>query len=142
VNVDGAGRHRDVVAMTHGSEDLESIVDAVASDVDHPMQVDADPHPWSDHWPFLRERVPAVQLHSDSGEPGRGWGHTAADTFDKTDSRVVREHAMLAALLVRAVGNGDVGRVDEAALREALVAQSFDAGMRAAGIWPADWAER
>lgn len=142
VNVDGAGRHRDLVAMTHGSDDLESIVDAVASDVDHPMQVDADPHPWSDHWPFLRERVPAVQLHSDSGESGRGWGHTAADTFDKTDSRIVREHAMLATLLVRAVWNSDVGRVDEAALREALVSQEFDAGMRAAGIWPTDWGER
>jgi Zn-dependent M28 family amino/carboxypeptidase len=80
-----------------------------------------------------------VQLHSDSGESGRGWGHTAADTFDKTDSRTVREHAMLATLLVRAVARSDVGRVDEASLRAALVDKDFDAGMRAAGIWPADW---
>ena len=139
VNVDGAGRHRDLVAMTHGSDDLETVVDAVASDVDRPVQVDADPHPWSDHWPFLRERVPAVQLHSDSGEPGRGWGHTAADTFDKTDSRIVREHAMLATLLVRVIARSDVGRVDEASLEAAMVDQDFDAGMAAAGIWPTGW---
>ncbi|WP_323674602.1 M28 family metallopeptidase [Halorubellus sp. PRR65] len=139
VNVDGAGRHRNLVAMTHGSDDLEEAVDAVADDVDHPVQTDADPHPWSDHWPFLRERVPALQLHSDSGERGRGWGHTAADTYDKTDSRTVREHAMLAALLVREIATRDVGRVEESSLRDAMVDQAFDAGMRAAGIWPTDW---
>ncbi|WP_227132430.1 M28 family peptidase [Halorubellus salinus] len=139
VNVDGAGRHRNLVAMPHGSDDLADAVDAVADAVDHPVRTDADPHPWSDHWPFLRERVPAIQLHSDSGERGRGWGHTAADTFDKTDSRVVREHAMLATLLVREVAENDVERVDEDALRDAMVDQDFDAGMRAAGIWPTNW---
>jgi Zn-dependent M28 family amino/carboxypeptidase len=139
VNVDGAGRHRDMTAMTHGSDDLEGVLAAVADDVDHSLSTTADPHPWSDHWPFLRERVPAVQLYSDSGDRGRGWGHTAADTFDKTDSRVVREHAMLATLVILELAETDVDRVDETDLRDAMVAQGYDSGMQAAGIWPTDW---
>jgi len=139
VNVDGAGRHRDMTAMTHTSTGLERALDAVGSRVDHPIDVDADPHPWSDHWPFLRAGVPAVQLYSDSGERGRGWGHTAADTFDKTDSRTIREHAMLATLLVRELSTTDVDRVEDDVLRDGMIEQGYDSGMVAAGIWPTAW---
>jgi len=139
VNVDGAGRHRDMTAMAHGSEDLDAVLQAVADRVDHPIETETDPHPWSDHWPFLREGVPAVQLYSDSGDRGRGWGHTAADTFDKTDSRIVREHAMLATLLVLELADAEVARLDDVALRDAMIEQGFDSGMHAAGIWPTEW---
>jgi Zn-dependent M28 family amino/carboxypeptidase len=170
VNVDGAGRHRDLTAMTHASDRLEAVVDAVADAVDHPIAVDPDPHPWSDHWPFVREGIPAMQLHSDSGERGRGWGHTAADTLDKTDSRTIREHAMLATRLVTALATRDAegldgedvdgeqvdddgederfegnarewDDLDRDALREALQEQGYESGMRAAGIWPDDWTQ-
>jgi len=139
VNVDGAGRHRNAVAMTHASDALERAVTEVADDVDHPVDVQPDPHPWSDHWPFVREGVPAVQLHSDSGDPGRGWGHTAADTLDKTDSRTIRSHAMLATLLVHELQDETFDRLDADALRDALVEQGYDSGMEAAGIWPGAW---
>ncbi|NHN42041.1 M28 family peptidase [Halorubellus sp. JP-L1] len=139
VNVDGAGRHRDMTAMSHGSDDLDALLNAVGDRVDHPIETETDPHPWSDHWPFLRAGVPAVQLYSDSGDRGRGWGHTAADTFDKTDSRIVREHAMLATLLVLELADADVARIDDAALRDAMIEQGFDSGMQAAGIWPTEW---
>jgi Zn-dependent M28 family amino/carboxypeptidase len=139
VNVDGAGRHRDLVAMTHTADALGEAAADVRAATGHPIDVDDDPHPYSDHWPFLRAGVPAIQLHSDSGERGRGWGHTAADTRDKVDPRNLRSHAVLTALLVRRLTDADPGRVDREALRTAMVDREFEAGMRAAGIWPDDW---
>jgi Zn-dependent M28 family amino/carboxypeptidase len=139
VNVDGAGRHRDLVAMTHASDAAADAARAVRDATGHPVAVDEDPHPYSDHWPFLRRGVPSLQLHSESGERGRGWGHTAADTRDKVDARNLREHAMLVALLVRELAASDPDRVDDDALHEAMLAREFEPGMRAADIWPATW---
>jgi Zn-dependent M28 family amino/carboxypeptidase len=139
VNVDGAGRFRDLVAMTHASETTASVAEAVADATGHPIQVDADPHPFSDQWPFVRRGVPALQLHSDSGERGRGWAHTAADTRDKVDPRSLRDHAMLTALLVRELAGRDPDPLDAAALQERFRAVDFEPGMRAAGLWPDEW---
>jgi hypothetical protein len=85
--------------------------------------------------------VPALQLHSDSGERGRGWGHTHADTRDKVDDRNVREHGMLAALLVAefAAADRDPARLDTDALADAFRDAGFETGMRAADLWPAAW---
>ncbi|MCU4740616.1 M28 family metallopeptidase [Natronoglomus mannanivorans] len=142
VNVDGAGRFRDLKAYSHASESLERLVDRVTSEVGQPVVHEPDPHPFSDHWPFLRRGVPALQLHSeppDGGERGRGWGHTEADTRDKVDRRNLREHAMVSALLVRALTRQEVPRVPADELREALRDQEYEPGMRAAEIWPEEW---
>ena len=141
INVDGAGRFRDLVAMTHTSETAASVADAVSTATRHPVKVRPEPHPFSDQWPFVRRGVPALQLHSDSGERGRGWGHTHADTRDKVDDRNVREHAALVALLVTefAAADRDPERLDTAALAAAFREAEFETGMRAADLWPADW---
>ena len=142
VNVDGAGRHRDLVALAHASDAAASVAKSVSAATRQPIAVDAEPHPFSDQWPFVRRGVPALQLHSDSGDRGRGWGHTHADTRDKVDDRNIREHAMLTALLVCefAAAERDVPRLD----RDDLVAEfrdaDFETGMRAADLWPDDWA--
>jgi len=103
--------------------------------------VDAEPHPFSDQWPFVRRGVPALQLHSDSGDRGRGWGHTHADTRDKVDDRNIREHAMLTALLVRefAAGERDVPRLGRDRLVGEFRDADFETGMRAADLWPENW---
>ncbi|MFT4932418.1 MAG: Zn-dependent M28 family amino/carboxypeptidase, partial [Natronomonas sp.] len=142
VNVDGAGRERDLVAMTQASETAETVVESVADGTVHPIHVDPDPHPYSDHWPFLREGIPALQLHSrvpDGGARGRGWGHTQADTRDKVDPRTLREHAMLGALLTMELAGRDPDPIESADLREAMLEQDFEPGMRAANLWPAAW---
>jgi len=142
VNVDGAGRARDLRAMTHTSDALADLTERVCGAAGQPVHVDAEPHPYSDHWPFLRRGVPTLQLHSrppDGGSRGRGWGHTRADTLDKVDARDVRSHAMLAALLVRALTRTDPGRVEAAELREAMVDADREPGMRAAEVWPDGW---
>jgi Zn-dependent M28 family amino/carboxypeptidase len=139
VNVDGAGRFRDLVAMTHASEATAAAADAVSDRTGHPIRVDGEPHPFSDQWPFVRRGVPALQLHADSGERGRGWAHTAADTRDKIDVRNLREHAMLTALLVRELLTSAPPRLDRDRLVDRFRAADFEPGMRAAGLWPDAW---
>jgi Zn-dependent M28 family amino/carboxypeptidase len=142
VNVDGAGRFRDLRALTHAHGGLPDLVAGVA-DLPDPITVEERPHPWSDHWPLLRAGVPALQLHSASpGEEGvwdRGWTHTRADTRDKVDPRNLREHAMLAAVLVERITHTRLDRVEPDRVRERLQAVGAEPGMRAAGVWPAAW---
>ncbi|MDZ5809806.1 M28 family metallopeptidase [Halorubrum sp. AD140] len=141
INVDGAGRFRDLVALTHASSAAESVAGAVSTATRHPIAVEPEPHPFSDQWPFVRRGVPALQLHSDSGDRGRGWGHTHADTRDKVDDRNVREHAMLTALLVAEFASPDreVPRLDREELIGAFRDADFETGMRAADLWPRGW---
>jgi Zn-dependent M28 family amino/carboxypeptidase len=141
VNVDGAGRFRDLVALAHASTAAASVAEAVSTATRQPIEVDAQPHPFSDQWPFVRRGVPALQLHSDSGDRGRGWGHTHADTRDKVDDRNVREHAILVALLVAefAAPERDLPRLDRDELAAAFREADFETGMRAANLWPDDW---
>ncbi|EMA52188.1 MULTISPECIES: M28 family metallopeptidase [Halococcus] len=143
VNVDGAGRHRDLHAITHTADAMADAAERVSDHTAQPISVSDRPHPYSDHWPFLHEGVPALQLHSHrAGEAGRwerGWTHTRADTRDKADPRILREHAMLAALLVRELTTVDPDRVDTDALRERLHEDGAEPGMRAAGVWPDSW---
>ena len=142
VNVDGAGRFRNLQAYTHGSERFEALAEETCGEWGQPVSFSRDPHPYSDHWPFLREGVPALQLHSQppaGAERGRGWGHTHADTRDKVDPRNLREHAMLAALLVRALTRTEIPRIEEDDLRERLRESDAEAGMRAAEVWPENW---
>ena len=142
VNVDGAGRHRDLRALVHGSAALGDHAARVGDATGQPVHVEETPHPYSDHWPFLRAGVPTVQLHSQPAtghERGRGWGHTAADTRDKVDQRNLRAHAVLTTLLVADLAGASVPRIEASALRERLETAGAEPGMRAAGVWPADW---
>ena len=139
VNVDGAGRFRDMRTFTHASGEMRDVVDAVRESTGHPINVLPDAHPFSDHWPFLKAGVPTLQLHSESGERGRGWGHTAADTRDKVDPRNLREHAVLAALLVRELAGRELAPIDTADVAANLRANDYEQGMRAANIWPEGW---
>ena len=140
VNVDGAGRFRDLRAHTHGSETMAEIVASVADEANQPIAAREQVHPFSDHWPLLKRGVPALQLHSESGERGRGWGHTHADTRDKVDDRNLREHAMLVALLVREIAARDgIPRPSAEAVAGNLRSGNYEEGMKAAGIWPDGW---
>jgi len=141
VNLDGAGRFRDLVAMTHTSEATARVARRVGERTRQPVDVREEPHPFSDQWPFVRRGTAALQLHSDSGERGRGWGHTHADTRDKVDDRCIREHGVLAALMVRGLADKatEIPVLDPYELEEAFREADFEPGMKAAGLWPAEW---
>jgi Zn-dependent M28 family amino/carboxypeptidase len=118
---------------------MSAAADRINESTRQPIEVKDDPHPFSDHWPFVRDGVPAFQLHSDSGERGRGWGHTHADTRDKVDDRNIREHAILTALLVDDLSTADAPRLDLDDLVATFRENDFEVGMEAAGLWPDDW---
>jgi len=143
VNVDGAGRFRDLRALVHASDAIRRVVEDVAADIVDSITVENRPHPWSDHWPFLRDGVPALQLHSsrpdEEGPWERGVTHTRADTLDKADPRTIRDHAVLAALLLEALTRTRIDRIDPERVCERLRAAGAEPGMRAAGVWPIDW---
>ncbi len=142
INVDGAGRFRNLKAYSHASAAMRSVAASVGDAYGQPIVHETEPHPFSDHWPFLKAGVPSYQLHSEpasGGERGRGWGHTAADTRDKVDPRNLREHAMLTALSVLALSRTEPPRVQTDDLRGALEAQDYEPGMRASDIWPSEW---
>ena len=141
VNLDGVGRHRTMRALAHGDERVQSVAERVFERVGHPLEVEPEPHPYSDHWPFLRRGVPSLQLHSQAddaeGHWERGWTHTRADTRDKTDSRNIREHAMLTTLLVLELAGEQLDAIEESTLRERFA--DAEPSMCAAGMWPEDW---
>jgi Zn-dependent M28 family amino/carboxypeptidase len=139
VNVDGGGRFRDLVALTHTSESAAEAAERVSERANHPIRVESQPHPFSDQWPFVRSGIPALQLHSDSGERGRGWGHTHADTRDKVDDRNLREHGVLTALLVDELASMDAARLETEKLAAAFREAEFETGMKAASLWPEGW---
>ncbi|UTF53200.1 M28 family metallopeptidase [Natronosalvus rutilus] len=142
VNVDGAGRFRNLQAYSHASEEMRALATEVGEHYGQPVVHEPDPHPFSDHWPFLRAGVPALQLHSEpagGGERGRGWGHTAADSRDKVDVRNIRTHTMLSAVLVRVLSRRTPPRIDGADLRDAFREQHYEPGMRASDTWPRAW---
>ncbi|MEF8802036.1 MAG: M28 family metallopeptidase [Halolamina sp.] len=139
VNVDGGGRFRDLIALTHTSESTAEAAERVSERANQPIEVQSRPHPFSDQWPFVRAGIPSLQLHSDSGERGRGWGHTHADTRDKVDDRNIREHGMLTALLIDELASMDADRLDTEDLAEAFRDAEFETGMKAASLWPEGW---
>jgi Zn-dependent M28 family amino/carboxypeptidase len=137
VNCDGAGRARDMAVRTCGFEGVPELVEATSEEYDHPIDRIPGVNPHSDHWPFVWRGIPGIQVRSITGE-GRGFGHTFADTFDKTDARAVREHAILTTALVeRAARSGtEIEPRSVESIQEELERKELDISMRVAGDWP------
>jgi Zn-dependent M28 family amino/carboxypeptidase len=138
VNFDGVAGGRTLSFNTHGFEDLTAAAERVAERFDHPVNVSPEQMPHSDHWPFVRWGTPGYMVSSEREGRGRGWGHTAADTIDKLDSRTFREQAVLLTELCVELADADVDvapqSLDEIAT--ALEAEDHAAGMKLTGDWP------
>lgn len=138
VNSDGVVRGRTLEFFTHGFPELASAAEAVADRFDHPVTTIPRMGPHSDHWPFVKWGVPGYHVMSDTGELGRGWGHTFADTLDKVDIRDLREQAVLLTELVSELareGTTVEHRAPEA-IAAALAEEEQAAGMKVIGDWP------
>jgi Zn-dependent M28 family amino/carboxypeptidase len=94
----------------------------------------------SDHFPFSLAGVQAVWALTSHPASGVGWGHTAADTIDKVEPRLLRETAgTLTRLLLRmASAAEDLPRVHRTPEEvRALVSEAgFEKALRAGGKWP------
>ncbi|WP_136716074.1 M28 family peptidase [Halorientalis salina] len=138
VNLDGVVRGRTLRAKTHGFDELGAAVRAVSDRFDHPITVDPQLGPHSDHWSYAKWGVPACWVKSETPDRGRGWGHTHADTIDKLDPRDLRESAILLTALVVELADEDrtIPHATPEDVATDLESQSLAEGMRVTGDWP------
>jgi len=138
LNADGAGYSRDLDVYTHGFAPIGDAFREAADELGVPVDVNDGIRPHSDHWPFVQRGVPGAQVRSKSGESGRGWGHTHADTLDKLDKRDLRDLSAVFAAATVKVAQDDcaVEQKPVAEIREATIDQGYEEGMRNAGNWP------
>jgi Zn-dependent M28 family amino/carboxypeptidase len=110
----------------------------VSDRLDHPFEAVPRLGPHSDHWPFVERGVPGLHVYAETGDEGRGWGHTRADTLDKLEKRNLRESAIvlteLAVELARA--NRAIPRKSTDEIARMLEEQDFAEGMKVTGDWP------
>ncbi|WP_135828014.1 M28 family peptidase [Halorussus halobius] len=140
VNNDGVARGRTLSFYTNGFDALGDLAEDVAGDFGHPVTTIPEVAPHSDHWPYVRWGVPGYHVMSETGDEGRGWGHTRADTLDKLEVRDLREQAvLLTELTVRLASDEfEVAHRPPAAIADALEAQNEAEGMKLVGDWPYD----
>jgi Zn-dependent M28 family amino/carboxypeptidase len=138
VNNDGVVRNRTLQCHAHGFEDLVDVARRVADRMDHPIDVPPELNPPSDHWPYVAWGVPGYHVRAETGDAGRGWGHTHADTLDKLSVRDLREQAILLTELVVELADAGttVARRSPSAIAEQLEAEDLAEGMRIVGDWP------
>ena len=138
VNNDGVGRARDLTCDAHGFDGLVDAAGRVADRLDHPIEAAPELSPHSDHWPYVVRGVPGYHVRADTGDVGRGWGHTRADTLDKLDPRDLREQAIVLTELVVELAAADttVAHRSPAAIADQLEAEGLAEGMRVVGDWP------
>ena len=103
VNVDTIGASRGKGYNFHGWDEAKVPLSTMAADLHDSVPFASRPNAYSDHFPFLVAGVPNCSLGNVTGGPaGRGYGHTAADTFDKVGRADLREAAaLLARSLIR-----------------------------------------
>jgi Zn-dependent M28 family amino/carboxypeptidase len=140
LNFDGVARGRDLAAYTHGWDELAEAIERVADRFDHPFDPVPEVGPHSDHWPYVVRGIPGYHVYAETGDEGRGWGHTRADTFDKLESRDLRESAILLTELAVELARSDLAipRGEESELVELLEEQRYVEGMKVTGDWPFD----
>ena len=138
VNNDGVGRARDLTCAAHGFDGLVDAAGRVADRLDHPIEASPELSPHSDHWPYVVRGVPGYHVRADTGDVGRGWGHTHADTLDKLDPRDLREQAIVLTELVVELAADDttVARRPPDAIADQLETEGLAEGMRVVGDWP------
>jgi len=138
VNNDGVVRNRTLECYTHGFEALGDAATRVADRLGHPIDVPSELNPHSDHWPYVMWGVPGYHVRADTGDAGRGWGHTHADTLDKLSVRDLREQAILLTELVVELASDETGIAHRppSEIAEQLETENRAAGMRLIGDWP------
>ena len=105
LNLDSVGRGRmgSEQLRLMGAEDLEAHFRGLADAMSYPLGVESKSSAYSDHFPFVVNRIPTgslVSSESGGGLVGRGWGHTASDTLDKVEDMPLRVASMVAARLL------------------------------------------
>jgi aminopeptidase YwaD len=94
----------------------------------------------SDHFPFSEKGVQAVWAVTSHPATGGGWGHTAADTLDKLEPRLLRmTAAAITRLLLRMTACADTLpkiRKSPEQVKQTLIDAGFEKSLRFKDHWP------
>src|SRR5262249_54186756 len=111
-------------------EDLDAVVD------DGPHSLISN----SDHFPFTLRGVAGAWAVTSEPAPGTGWVHTAADTLDKVQPRLLRQTAAtLTRLLLRLAAEPEGlprGCRPAAEVQKVVTEAGFENSLRWNGRWP------
>jgi Zn-dependent M28 family amino/carboxypeptidase len=138
LNNDGVVRNRTLLCHAHGFDTLVEAANRMADRMDHPIRADPELNPHSDHWPYVAQGIPGYHIRADTGDKGRGWGHTHADTLDKLAARDLREQAILITELVVDLADEDteIPHRTPDDIAEQLRQEDLAEGMQTIGDWP------
>jgi hypothetical protein len=94
----------------------------------------------SDHFPFSEKGVQAVWSVTSHPASGGGWGHTAADTLDKVEPRLLRQTAAAVTRLLLRMSAGaeslpNVHKSPEQ-VKQTLIDAGFEKSLRFKNHWP------
>jgi Zn-dependent M28 family amino/carboxypeptidase len=139
LNVDGAGKSRDLTVRTSGFDDLGDVFAAVAEELDVEHEIDDTISPHGDQWAFVEKGVPGVMAGSMTDEAGRGWGHTHADTCEKIDVRDLRAQSIVVAEVATRLATDEsaVSHQSSAEIRDSIDA-TYERELRVGGRWHYD----
>lgn len=141
-NADVAGLAMPLVLRTQASPELASYfrslplaeLDAVVNDGPGSFIQN------SDHFPFNLAGIPAVWALTSHPASGTSWGHTAADTLDKLDLRILKQTAAtVTRLLLRMSAHAEElpqGHRTPAEVQRVVSEAGFEKSLRATGRWP------
>ena len=138
VNVDGAGRDRQLLVRTNRFDALDDVFESVTDDLRVPLSTSSTVSPHGDRWEFVQRGVPGLMASSTNPDKsGRGWGHTHADTLDTVGVRDLREHAVVLAEAVRELTRRDreVPRRSPEETRD-LIDEGYEQELRIGDRWP------
>lgn len=140
LNVDSAGKSRDLHVRTNGFSDLGRVFVEIAEELDIQYDIDDAVSPHGDQWAFVEKGVPGVMASSLVDEEGRGWGHTSADTFEKIDARDLRIQSLViaeAAARLATNSSSSISRRSPEEIRD-LIDIGYEKELRVGGRWPYD----
>ena len=91
----------------HRLPDFEPFIERAAEEMGQEISVANGISCYSDHYPYFLKGIPTGSIATVGRPPGRGFGHTAFDTVDKTDVMSIREATALGTRLVLRQSNAE-----------------------------------
>jgi aminopeptidase YwaD len=139
LNIDAAGKSRNINVQTSGFNELGKVFSEVAEELDIQCEIDDTISPHGDQWAFVEKGIPGVMASSLVDEEGRGWGHTHADALEKIDPRNLRVQSLVIAEAAArlAAGDSDISHYPSEEIRDSIDA-AYERELRVGGRWPYD----
>jgi aminopeptidase YwaD len=141
-NADVVGMAMPLVMLPQSSPELTAWLKTLPLE-DLDVKVNESPKVFimnSDHFPFSARGIQAVWAVTSHPASGGGWGHTAADTLDKVELRLLRQTAASATrLLLRMSTSADsLPKVRKPAdqVKQSLIDAGFEKSLRFKNLWP------